>query len=845
MRRRFRNPQEVALAVKQRVSFQDLLDHYGYEPARRSRGPSIKIVCPFHEDNDPSLSIHLERGLFVCFGCHAGGDTLEFLKLHESLSFSDAVRRLAEIGGVDLAPYLAEPTEKEKREARFRAVYRDVEGVIDIGRSHKAFREWKESRRLDIDILDEYGVGYSDSWSDLGGVDGREEAGLYRGQFQDAIVVPLRDEYGSTVGFRSRLLSGRVKTLGPKSDHPVGLPPLYGFSEARKHIRDAGHLVLVEGEVDCWQMAARGYPATCATMGTNLAPSTLEWLEERGVETVIVLPDADSAGRDFIHRLARQKNPTSVMLKVGWLGEGDPDEALLSEPQRVADAVNSARHVIHFALDEVVRAHDVTNPTGKIDSVKAALEVIGAATDIHREIAMDYLSEKLRVHRDFLSDYFRGQTAKDLYDGQAESEILALAIRSDDAAGVVVLQMTEDHFYYAQHRRVFREISTLYQRREPITEETVRLRLGSYTNVMQRLVNIEPTESALPNLVDRVIDFAIRRRVIEEARRTTRDLSDLDVSSRDASLGLVSSVTRVVVGRDDPLHDASDLVNEQIDIMHRRLADPARIVGLDFGDDWKTFNRTIHGLQESRYVVLAAASGVGKTLTAVDWTRRFAIEQEVPTLVMTFETGKEPYTKRLMSALSNVPMEAVTTGFMDDESVELVQDAARRIAASPLRFTEKGRTVEEALAIIRHDILKRDTGLVIVDYLQLMRKAERGRISRHEELAEISRDFLEITKDTRTRIVAIAQQNRTGAKAARSSKEDIGGAYAIAQDADIFLIVDEKTAAEMKAHGQESGNRYGMVEKNRLDGPNNVGFHLHMDVHTQRIREVTDAAPED
>ena len=129
--------------------------------------------------------------------------------------------------------------------------------------------------------------------------------------------------------------------------------------------------------------------------------------------------------------------------------------------------------------------------------------------------------------------------------------------------------------------------------------------------------------------------------------------------------------------------------------------------------------------------------------------------------------------------------------------------------------------------------------MVIVDYVQLMGLANPGRMSRHNIVGEISRGLLDLALEIDIRVVALAQINRDGAKKFTAANHtDIGDAFKIAQDADIFITFTEKSPDEMESEGPEAGNRYCRINKNRRDGRTEVGWSMQADLAIQSVREV-------
>ena len=109
-------------------------------------------------------------------------------------------------------------------------------------------------------------------------------------------------------------------------------------------------------------------------------------------------------------------------------------------------------------------------------------------------------------------------------------------------------------------------------------------------------------------------------------------------------------------------------------------------------------------------------------------------------------------------------------------------------------------------------------------------------MARHEELATISRELRELTRELDMSTVILAQVNREGVKRGVATKEDTGGTYQIAQDADIYYIIREKSKDEIEADGPAKGGLYGFLDKHR-NGKQKLGCSIAADLDTMRLWE--------
>jgi replicative DNA helicase len=635
------------------------------------------------------------------------------------------------------------------------------------------------------------------------------------------------------------------KTMGPRNDHPLPIPPVYGFHEAKKAIKeDSGRVILVEGEVDVWQMVSEGFNATIGTFGTSFGRDGLDFLSERGIREVVLLADADKAGKKFSARIASLHHPT-LRIKIATLDVGDPDETIARDgPDAIQNAIDNACYGIEYLVG-LALSKTVISVTDKIDLLLDLKSVVAEAPKVDQALAIQMLSEALALDAASIQDVFLdldpGETQ--LHDRKSERTILANMLQSAEFAGRAIQDLDAMDFHMVRHAQVFTAISTLYRAGHEITVDTVAITLEragaeSAIKVLDSVAGLGTTMGA-EFLIGSIREKSMRRQMVAIGRGLLADSSNPTIAPDLIAQAHMSHIARVVVGEDRG-RTIDRLVDGVIDILHERMKNPSLIIGHDLGRDWQSLNRTIHGLQPGRLMVVAAPSGVGKTSAMIGMASQICVQNAVPGLILTLETDDKTLTSRLISHRSEVELEAIATGHVSKEDIALLHGAAAQIAASPLQIMQRGRTLEEAQALIRHDHMVRGTEVVWLDYVQLMRLADPGKNTRRDvELGMISEGLLTTALELNVAIVALAQINREGAKKhTKADHTDIAEAFKIAQDSDIFMTIMEKTDEEIEIDGAERGNRRARISKNRRDGKVGVTWDIMASLDVQRMREV-------
>ena len=346
------NPQVIA----QVRDATDLVEVVGDHVKLKKRGRKYEGLCPFHEEKTPSFSIDPDKGLYYCFGCHQGGDAINFIMQLERLSFPEAVERLARQFGVHLPP--ASPGARRRRQTsdRLRTVLEEAQHWFSEQLEAPAgagARSELERRGYGKETWRDFGFGYApDDWRQLLEHLSRRhpegvivEAGLAvqpdsgknpYDRFRDRLTFPVRDSEGRLIAFGGRILGdGEPKYLNsPESPLFHKRSTLFCLDRARRAIADESEAVVVEGYFDCLSLHLVGITHVVATLGTALTSDHARLLRRRvGAEGRVVLCyDADTAGRRAAATGARVLLEAGVAVAVVGLPPGtDPDDVVRAE----------------------------------------------------------------------------------------------------------------------------------------------------------------------------------------------------------------------------------------------------------------------------------------------------------------------------------------------------------------------------------------------------------------------------------------------------------------------------------------------------------------------------------
>ncbi|SEL50328.1 DNA primase [Parapedobacter koreensis] len=407
----------------------------------KKRGTSLIGLCPFHNEKTPSFNVSVSKGIYKCFGCGAGGDSVRFVMEHEKYSYPEALKYLAQKYHIEVEESERTPEQliaQNKRESLFivtnwagkffKETLWDTEEGRAIGLNYFKERGYRE------DIIQKFELGYSpEAWTALytkaraegyndefleaTGLVIRKDDGSVYDRFRGRVMFPIHNLTGRILGFGGRTLKTDKKTPkyvnSPESEVYHKSDVLYGLYFAKKPILDADNCYLVEGYADVLSMHQAGVENVVASSGTSLTSGQIR-LIARYTKNVTILYDGDEAGIKASLRGTDMLLEEGLNVKVLLFPDGnDPD----SYVQRFGSAAFKnyiAEHQRDFIFyktqvllrdagnDPVKRAaviHDVVDSIALIpDAIKASVFVRECSTllDIEERILIAELN-KIRI----------------------------------------------------------------------------------------------------------------------------------------------------------------------------------------------------------------------------------------------------------------------------------------------------------------------------------------------------------------------------------------------------------------------------------------------------------------
>ncbi|MBU0502250.1 MAG: replicative DNA helicase [bacterium] len=410
-------------------------------------------------------------------------------------------------------------------------------------------------------------------------------------------------------------------------------------------------------------------------------------------------------------------------------------------------------------------------------------------------------------------------------DLAAEQSVVGAMLLDKNAMVRVVETVRPDSFYRDAHRRIFEAILSLFDRGEPIDLITVTdaMRKGGTLEAaggavyLADLLNSVPTSANVEYYAKIVEEKATLRSLIEagtqivanafeERERVDQILDDAEKSIFGIALGRVregfqkiDTVMKSVLNKIDSLYEKKEAIT----------GTPTGFPDLD---------KMTAGFQNSELIIIAARPSVGKTALCLNIAQNAAVKNKIPVAIFSLEMSKEQLAQRMLCSEAEVDAQRLKTASLSDTGWKKLTRALGRLSEAPIYIDDSATlTSTEIRAKARRLKLERGLGLIIIDYLQLMRGI--GRVeNRVQEISEIARSLKTLAREIDVPVIALSQLSR--AVEQRTDRiprlSDLRESGEIEQTADVVMFIHREDYYNPQS---ERGNIAEIIIAKQRNGP--------------------------
>jgi replicative DNA helicase len=412
---------------------------------------------------------------------------------------------------------------------------------------------------------------------------------------------------------------------------------------------------------------------------------------------------------------------------------------------------------------------------------------------------------------------------------EAEQSILGSILLENHAINAAQEIINDNDFYNEAHRKIFSVVADLADKNEPVDLITLsnalkdRKILDSVggTAYLASLVDNVPSAANVSNYAKIVKEKSILRGLIGASTEIINSCYEI---GSDVDQVLDKAEHRIFEISENKVRTSfypiKNIVRESFKAIEDLFARKALITGVATGFD--KIDDMTSGLQNSDLIIIAGRPSMGKTAFALNIAQYAALETQTPVAIFSLEMSKEQLAFRMLSSEAKVDSGRIRKGYLGETDWPKLTTAAGRLSEAPLFIDDTPAiTVLEMKAKSRRLKADRGLGLIVVDYIQLMRSSGNTN-SREQEISEISRSLKALAKELHVPVIALSQLNRQVETRPGSNKRpqmsDLRESGAIEQDADVIAFIYRDEVYNKSDDNPEKGTAEIIIGKQR-NGP--------------------------
>jgi replicative DNA helicase len=385
---------------------------------------------------------------------------------------------------------------------------------------------------------------------------------------------------------------------------------------------------------------------------------------------------------------------------------------------------------------------------------------------------------------------------------EAEQAVLGGLMLDNEAWDQVTERITESDFYRLDHRKIFRVMNDLTLQSKPLDIITVSEALESCQELdsvggiayLGGLAKNTPSAANISAYADIVRERSVLRKLVEVGSHISE--SGFDAKGRTA-IELLDDAERKVFaiaesgGRS---HEGPVIISEvlarAVDRIDALFQANSPITGITSG--FNDFDRLTSGLQPADLIVVAGRPSMGKTMFAMNIAEHAAIKHENSVLIFSMEMPAESLAMRMLASLGRIEQQRIRSGQLHEDDWPRLTSAISMMSSKKLFIDDSGGLSPFEVRAKARRVARThgDLGLIVIDYLQLMRVPGHHE-HRAAEISEISRSLKSLAKELNVPVIVISQLNRglEQRPEKRPMMSDLRESGAIEQDADLITFI--------------------------------------------------------
>ena len=538
--------------IRNKINIVDLISEY--VPLTK-KGQYYWGKCPFHNDNNPSMSVDQNRQIYRCWSCHNSGNVFNFYEQIENISFPEALKRLGDRVGISVGSVRKSNSKYDKYFEIYDLTSKFYSLMLTTS-SGKEARDYLKKRGFTEETIKEFGIGlasndkdklvkyFKEKKIDINTLNDLGLANNDNDTFINRIIFPLDDRNGRIVGFSGRIYHGEdfAKYMNTK-ETPIFRKGtcLYHYNASKEEVREKKYAIVMEGFMDVIRASTIGIKNTVALMGTALTEEQISLLKKLS-NTIYLCLDGDTPGLTAALHNGELLEKAGLEVKVIYLKDDeDPDSYILKYGKdSFNDLIENALNYSDFRIERLRNGIDFSSD---IEVSKYVNDVLRETAQINDEIRCEIILKKLATETSLsyntldkkLSEIKGNKKENNLvtkeknkkYDKYTRASLEFVYYMLNNPEVIKVYDSKKIYFINSDIRNLAGEISYYYHNYGEIVVADFYTYLNDKRELIptfEEIVNLNLTNDINEETLDEYIKVINDYNVMEEIKKLEKDM---------------------------------------------------------------------------------------------------------------------------------------------------------------------------------------------------------------------------------------------------------------------------------------------------------------------------------
>ena len=534
----------------------------------KPKGRRLWGCCPFHSEKTPSFSVTPDNQLYYCFGCHAGGSVIQFIMETEKLTYTEAVKSLAQRAGMELPENMDDQKLRNERALKERMYAACKEAALFyhgllLSEEGKAAQQYLIRRGVDAHTVKSFGLGFApEGWDRLLkhmlfkdftkeeliaaglAVAGKSKDGCYDA-YRNRVVFPIVAQNRRVIGFGARTMGKDIPKYLNTGDTPIFNKRSHLYALNMQKGKQLSDLIMVEGYMDVISLCQNGVDNAVASLGTALTQQQAR-LIKRYVPKVYISYDGDAAGQNATLRGLDILAKEGLDVRVIRIPDGkDPDDYVRQNGKEAYLSLKDQALTLNgFKLDYFMWDLDMHSPDDRETYAKKACTFLGTLQPVEQERYVPLVARRTGLSQAVIvkqcglvkaPEENRTAPNRNIKENgrlpraeasKAEKELLACMLKSGDALVLAMEEMTERNVHFC-HDELMEVAEKLLVGSTNGEQTDIRLLMCGFTPQTAEIISaaaglcdsIEDPEAAAAQCINAMAKAALDTQIKELAGR--------------------------------------------------------------------------------------------------------------------------------------------------------------------------------------------------------------------------------------------------------------------------------------------------------------------------------------